>query len=511
MSKLQRSIQSMLSIDRTAREMEYEKHWWTWGDIAQAVDALDLALTDAGHTKDSRVGVLLRNRPECVPTIICLIQTGRCIVTLNADAPDEKLAEDIHATVVPVVIGLAEDMQRPAVDKVLKGTATNAITVFDGFTSPLSVVVADPVTASSTRRPVAPGIAIEMLSSGTTGKPKRIPLKVTTFERALLGAAAFEKGRNAEDPPRLRNGVQIVSAPFAHIAGITGLMNSIMAGRKFCLLEKFTVDTFHDALVRHRPKVAGAPPSALRMLFDAKIPREDLSSLVAFRSGTAPLDPNLVDEFLKVYGLPILQNYGATEFAGGVAGWTLDDFNQYWKQKWGAVGRVNESIEARAVDPQKHSVLATGEEGLLELRAPHINDGEWVRTTDLAVVDDDRFLWIRGRFDNAIIRGGFKVMPDDIVRALEKHEAIREASVTGIPDSRLGQVPVAAYILKKDAIPPDEADLKAFLKASLLPYQVPVVIKPFEDLPRTPSMKVSLPRLRELFTSADQATGESIG
>ncbi|MBT4520189.1 MAG: AMP-binding protein, partial [Halieaceae bacterium] len=126
MSKLQRSIQSMLSIDRTAREMEYEKHWWTWGDIAQAVDALDLALTDAGHTKDSRVGVLLRNRPECVPTIICLIQTGRCIVTLNADAPDEKLAEDIHATVVPVVIGLAEDMQRPAVDKVLKGTATNA-------------------------------------------------------------------------------------------------------------------------------------------------------------------------------------------------------------------------------------------------------------------------------------------------------------------------------------------------------------------------------------------------
>src|SRR5436305_1776804 len=93
--------------------------------------------------------------------------------------------------------------------------------------------------------------------------------------RAALAAAgvpdgaSYEKGRAPGAPPRLRSGVQIVTAPLAHIAGITGLMNNLLAGRKVCLIERFTVEGFRDAVVRHRPKVAGAPPSALRMLLDA--------------------------------------------------------------------------------------------------------------------------------------------------------------------------------------------------------------------------------------------------
>jgi len=77
------------------------------------------------------------------------------------------------------------------------------------------------------------------------------------------------------------------------------------------------VEAFRDAVVRHRPKVAGAPPSAIRMILDADVPREDLSSLLAFRTGTAPLEADLADAFFQRYGIPVLQNYGATEFAGG--------------------------------------------------------------------------------------------------------------------------------------------------------------------------------------------------
>jgi acyl-coenzyme A synthetase/AMP-(fatty) acid ligase len=326
------------------------------------------------------------------------------------------------------------------------------------------------------------------------------------FERSLEGAAAYEKSRQVGEPPKLRPGVQIVSAPLAHIAGIFGLMNNLLAGRKVCLLERFTVEGFRDAVVRHRPKVAGAPPAALRMLLDANIPKEDFASLAAYRTGAAPLDPALADEFYARYGVPVLQNYGATEFAGGVAGWAMEDFKQHWATKRGAVGRLNPGVEGRVADPDSGEALTPGSEGLLELRGANIADGaSWVRTTDLAVLDADGFLWIKGRHDGAIIRGGFKILPDDILGALHEHPAVREAAVTGIADRRLGQTPVAAWIARAGVEAPSEGELREWLKGRLLPYQVPVQIRQVDELPRTPSLKVSMPALRALFEAPEKA------
>jgi acyl-coenzyme A synthetase/AMP-(fatty) acid ligase len=236
------------------------------------------------------------------------------------------------------------------------------------------------------------------------------------------------------------------------------------------------------------------------MILDADVTKEDVSSLVAFRTGTAPLDPDLADAFYEKFGIPVLQNYGATEFAGGVAGWTIGDFHKHHKDKRGAVGRMNPGCEARIVNPESGDALPFGTEGLLELRAGHLGDGaSWMRTTDLAVLDADNFLWINGRFDNAIIRGGFKIFPDDVVRAIEQHPAIREAAVVALPDPRLGQVPGAAYIVKSGATAPSEDELRAFLKERLLPYQVPLRILVVDEMPRTPSLKVSQPDLKKLF------------
>jgi long-chain acyl-CoA synthetase len=199
----------------------------------------------------------------------------------------------------------------------------------------------------------------------------------------------------------------------------------------------------------------------------------------------------------------LLQNYGATEFAGGVAGWTLADFKEFHAQKKGAVGKLNRGITARIVDPESGAELPFGETGLLELRSAQLGDASaWVRTSDLAVLDADNFLWIRGRHDNAIIRGGFKVQPDDVVRAMETHPAILEASVVGLPDERLGQVPAAAYILRRDAQQPSDDELAGFLKQLLLAYQVPAKFLCLDELPRTPSMKVSQPDLKALFGAA---------
>lgn len=500
MTGLYELVRGVLRLEPEANAMEFEGRWRTWGDLDRLVTALDAALLEAGLEAGARVAGLLRNHPLTAAAIIGVVTSGRCIVTLNPSLPDDRLSEDIRTLQPPVIVGLERDWARPAVVEAARAIeclglvlSDDGVRVVEGLERPLG---------SGLKRE-APGVAIEMLTSGTTGRPKRIPLTAKAFDRGITEAGVYD-GRKPGDPPRLRSGVQILNSPFAHISGVFSLFNCVSAGRACCLLEKFNVETFADAVRRHRPKVAGAPPSALRMILDAQVPKDALSSLVAFRAGTAPLDPDLADEFYERYGIPVLQNYGATEFAGGVAGWTLGDFKAHHTDKRGSVGRLNPGVQARVVDPDTFELLPLGKEGLLELKAAQLGDGvSWVRTTDLAVLDADDFLWINGRHDNAIIRGGFKVMPDDVVRALEQHPAIREAAVVGLPDSRLGQVPAAAYIVRSGAPPPEEEGLREFLRERLLPYQVPSRLMHVAELPRTPSLKVSQPDLKALFEVAD--------
>jgi long-chain acyl-CoA synthetase len=499
-SQLAQWIDAIAAVDPGADELEFEGKWQSWGQLISAADMFDAVLSTARLPAGTRIGVLLRNHAVQIPVLLGLFRTARCLASINASAADDKLADDIRRAAVPALVASEADWARPGVREAAAALGAVGIALTGRAQAPAVIVEGLSGNPALWTNQSADGVAIEMLSSGTTGTPKRFPLTTRKFEQALQGAASFEKGRGERDAPRLRGGVQIVTAPLAHISGITGVMNNLLAGRKICLIERFTVEGFRDAIVRHRPKVAGAPPSALRMLLDANLPPEDLASLVAYRCGTAPLDPDLADAFYQRYGIPVLQNYGATEFAGGAAGWTLDDFKAHWATKRGAVGRINQGIEARIADPESGAVLPVGETGLLELRGGNIGgDGEWTRTNDLASLDSDNFLWIKGRHDGAIIRGGFKILPDDVVKALETHPAVREAAVTGLNDSRLGQVPVAAYLLKSGCTAPADEALKAFLKDKLMPYQVPVWLLCLEEFPRTPSMKVSQPALRELF------------
>ena len=117
----------------------------------------------------------------------------------------------------------------------------------------------------------------------------------------------------------------------------------------------------------------------------------------------------------------------------------------------------------------------------------------------MAEIDDDGFLYIRGRADDAIIRGGFKILPQDVVAVLRSHGSIKQACVVGIPDQRLGEIPVAAVELAVGAEVPSEADIIAFAKSKLTSYQVPTAIKIVAEMPRTPSMKISKHAVKNLF------------
>jgi acyl-CoA synthetase (AMP-forming)/AMP-acid ligase II len=211
-------------------------------------------------------------------------------------------------------------------------------------------------------------------------------------------------------------------------------------------------------------------------------------------SGSAKLDPEIQLAFERRYGIAVLPSYGATEFAGGVAGWTLPLHREWAERKRGSVGRPQPGRELRVVDPATGEPVGIDKPGLLEIRS----DGEWVRTTDLARVDSDGFLWILGRADDAILRGGFKIMPADVARVLASHPAVREASVVGIPDARLGQVPAAAVELRSGESVSCE-ELLGFARQHLTAYQMPAQIRVVDALPRTPSLKVSQPDVRALF------------
>jgi acyl-CoA synthetase (AMP-forming)/AMP-acid ligase II len=235
------------------------------------------------------------------------------------------------------------------------------------------------------------------------------------------------------------------------------------------------------------------------MVLDADVDPESLRSIQVVTSGSAALPVAVQEAFESKYGIAVLPSYGATEFAGGVAGWTLPLHREWAERKRGSVGRPQPGRELRVVDADTGAELPTGTPGRLEVRG---RDTDWVRTTDIARIDADGFLWIDGRSDDAIVRGGFKVFPGEIVDVLRAHPAVRDAGVTGIDDERLGAVPVAAVELRDGATVTGE-ELENHVRQQLASYKVPTEVRVVDSLPRTPSMKVSQPELRELFVGAD--------
>ena len=136
---------------------------------------------------------------------------------------------------------------------------------------------------------------------------------------------------------------------------------------------------------------------------------------------------------------------------------------------------------------------ADGQAGLLEVKPGQLGPAaDWMRTTDMARIDADGFLWILGRADQAIIRGGFKVMPDDVRTALESHPAVQGAAVVGRPDDRLGETPVAMVELREAV---DAAALLEYLRTRLARYEIPTEIAIVEQIP-TDTVRQSRPQRR---------------
>jgi acyl-coenzyme A synthetase/AMP-(fatty) acid ligase len=286
--------------------------------------------------------------------------------------------------------------------------------------------------------------------------------------------------------------------PLGNISGIYGVLPPLLRGHRVVLVERFTVDAWRSYLRRHRPERASLPPAGFQMVLDAAVPPEELQGVRSIATGAAPLDLNVHRAFEARYQIPILLSYGATEFGGPVASMTPELHAEWGDKKLGSTGRPIAGAQLRVVDPETGAPLSPGEEGILEVIAPRIGPN-WIRTSDLAVVDADGFLFHRGRADGAIIRGGFKLLPEVIERALLLHPAVSCAAVVGLPDPRLGQVPAAAVQFRPGTPSPSQEELELHLREHVYATHIPVAWRIVNTLPRTPSLKVDNAAVRGLF------------
>ncbi|MEO5837597.1 MAG: fatty acid--CoA ligase family protein [Acidimicrobiales bacterium] len=499
-----RRLGDIMAIDPGAPAIEFECRWNTWADLSATVDVVARAFASLSIEPGELVGVLLRNRPASIGMLLGVLRAGSCVVVLNPLLGSQRVSDDVADLDLRLILGEPTDLDSLTPDRRSR-VATLAISALGdaGPERPFRAenwadltIGRDP---SSARPQVRPGTAIRLLTSGTTGPPKRVDLTYQTFERVLEGAKHYETQRASD--LRLREGVVVVNSPLVHLGGLFRVLQSIMDGRRIALLERFTVPEWVDRVRRHRPKTASLVPTALRMVLDADVDPADLASLKSIISGTAPLSPETAEAFTDKYGVAVLTNYAATEFGGGVAGWNLADHQRYWSTKRGSVGRAHPGCALRVVDDTSGAALEPGQVGLLEVRADQLADAGWVRTTDLARLDEDGFLWIVGRADQTILRGGLKVQPDTVRHALERHPAVRAASVVGVDDDRLGQVPVAVVELTESGAV-DKADLLAHAAQFLARYEIPVDVIFVDAMPRTESAKVDLRAVRALVLAA---------
>jgi long-chain acyl-CoA synthetase len=493
-------ITTILTLDPAADAIEFEGRWCSWGDLHEVATEVAGLLDANGVPFGGPVGLVLRNDPAMIAAVLGTLVAGRCVVTVSPHQGDDALADELVNLAVPAVVALTSEWSRPGFRDAAERVGAQGIEV-----SIVGEVRADPVLGLErvrpdvSHRPVAPGVAVEMLTSGTTGPPKRVPLAYAAFERTITAAGAhYRADGTSDDTPHLRSGVAIVASPLVHMSGIFRTLLNISEGRRISLLERFRVDDFVALVERHRPKAVSLVPTALRMVLDADVDPEALRSIQVVTSGSAALPVAVQEAFETKYGIAVLPSYGATEFAGGVAGWTLSLHHEWGERKRGSVGRPQPGRELRVVDADTGAVLPHDTPGRLEVRG---RNTDWVRTTDVARIDEDGFLWIEGRSDDAILRGGFKVFPGEIVDVLRTHPAVRDAGVVGIDDERLGAVPVAAVELREGSTVTED-ELEAHMRQRLAGYKVPSELLIVDALPRTPSMKVSQPQLRDLFVTA---------
>lgn len=487
-------VRRALARDAARQAIEFNGQWYNWGWVRERAQQVNALLAASGIAENAPIAFVPRNRPSSIAALLALLADGRTVRMIYAFQSGEAIAREISrlqpAAVLIDAIDLAEPVRETLVEEGIAG-----IVLDDSNAQPVQgAEQASGITARH-KGPTEP--LVEILTSGTTGPPKQFPIQHRMIAESLVGAAALHPDAQAIAaalPPYL------LYFPLGNISGIYSTVPTLIRGQRVTLLDRFSIAEWHSYVLRHRPAHSGIPPSTMQALLDADIPVADLASIKAMGVGAAPLAPELQRAFEDRYGIPILLSYGATEFGGPVCAWTAELHAEWGRTKLGSVGRPIMGAQLRIVDADSGRPLPPGEEGRLEVVSPRIGP-DWIATADIGRIDSDGFLFLSGRADGAIMRGGFKILPETIERALLQHDDVAAAAVVGLADPRVGQVPAAAIVLAKGAGGIDPAHLESHLRKTLPATHIPVHWHFCNGLPCNASMKVDRHAIRNIFST----------
>jgi acyl-CoA synthetase (AMP-forming)/AMP-acid ligase II len=349
-------------------------------------------------------------------------------------------------------------------------------------------------------------IAVLLSTSGTTSKPKTAILRHRHLVSYVLGAVELGSADPAD--------AVAVSVPPYHVAGIANLLTNIFAGRRIVYLDTFTPAAWLDTVRAERVTHAMVVPTMLARIVDALDGKPgDVPSLRTLSYGGSRIAATTILQALKLFpGTDFVNAYGLTETSSTIAVLSPEDHraallggDEAARARLASAGRLVPGVQAqvRAADG---TPMPAGEAGELWLRGEQVSgeylamespldENGWFPTRDRAYFDAEQYLFIEGRIDDTIIRGGENIAPAEIEEVLMQHPAVGDVAVVGVPDEEWGQT-IAAFVVPREGARIDEDELRSFVRGRLRTSKTPDRIIESDRLPYTDSGKV----IRRLLT-----------
>jgi acyl-CoA synthetase (AMP-forming)/AMP-acid ligase II len=348
--------------------------------------------------------------------------------------------------------------------------------------------------------------ALQLYTSGTTGKPKGVVLSNYngSNQRPRLEAANIY-WYCAETGDSL-----IMAMPYGHIAGIAGATGSVLGGQELIIHAEFDPALMIHDVAEYGVKWLFLVPAALAiMLAHPDAENADFSSVRGLTYGASPIPLDLLKEGVSRLGCDFAQLYGLTETYGAIISLAPEDHRPGREHVMRSAGKAMPGVEIRILDGDLNPLppCTTGEVAIRsdcvmleywnrpeETAAAMIGDG-WFRTGDAGMLDEEGYLFIQDRIKDMIITGGENVYPAEVESAIYGHPGIADIAVIGIPDPKWGEA-VKAIIVRKPGSDLSEADVIAYAREKIAGFKCPKSVSFMDALPRNPSGKVLRRELR---------------
>jgi acyl-CoA synthetase (AMP-forming)/AMP-acid ligase II/thioesterase domain-containing protein len=464
----------------------------TYGRLADQTANVVKTLNALGVTRNDRVALVLPNGPEMAAAFLAVAAGATC-APLNPGyraSEFEFYLNDLKAKVLIVQAGV--DSPAISVAEALGVSVIRLLPALEAEAGIFHLQGASPGSASANfAQP--DDIALVLHTSGTTSRPKIVPLT-----QANLCTSAG----NIKSTLRLQEGDRCLNVmPLFHIHGLMGaLLSSMTAGASVVCTPGFYAPQFFDWVDAFRPTWYSAVPTMHQAILARAAANQEVigrSPLRLIRSSSSALPPQVMAELETAFGAPVIESYGMTEASHQMASNPLPPL----PRKPGSVGKA--AGPEVAIMDQAGSLLPRGQTGEVVIRGASVTPGYennskanegaftngWFRTGDQGYLDADDYLFLTGRIKELINRGGEKISPREVDEVLLDHPAVAQAVAFAVPDTRLGEEVAAAVVLRPDASVTEKA-LQRFAADRLADFKVPRRVLVVKEIPKGPTGKL---------------------